>query len=92
MYEPRNGGRRCHDRAVSPASLKRAFLIALVASLSLTAAIAIATLLFAEFDDTAARILWTTALLSLASLLGVPAGVLLDQGRAQPLAWAVLAA
>lgn len=68
------------------------FLWALVASLCVTAAIAIGTLLFAEFDDTAGRILATTALLSLASLLSLPAGVLLDQRRVVPLAWTTIAA
>jgi MFS family permease len=57
-----------------------------------TAAIAIGTLLFAEFDGTARRILATTALLSLACLLSLPAGVLLDQRRAVPLAWATIGA
>jgi hypothetical protein len=71
---------------------KRLFLWALVVSLCVTAVIAIGTLLFAEFDDTAGRILATTALLSLASLLSLPAGVLLDQRRAVPLAWATIAA
>jgi hypothetical protein len=66
---------------------RRLFLWALVASLSVTAVIAIATLLFAEFDDTAGRILATTALLSLACLLSLSAGVLLDQRRAASLAW-----
>jgi hypothetical protein len=71
---------------------KRLFLWALVASLCVTAIVAIGTLLFAEFDDTAGRILATTALLSLASLLSLPAGVLLDEGRAVLLAWATIAA
>jgi hypothetical protein len=70
---------------------RRLFLLALIASLCLTAAIAIGTLLFAEFDDTAARILLTTTFLSVASLLSLPAGVLLDQGRALALAWLVIA-
>lgn len=69
---------------------RRLFLRALVASLSATAALAIGTLLFAEFDDTAGRILATTALISAASLFSLPAGVLLDQGRAITLAWAVI--
>jgi MFS family permease len=68
------------------------FLWALVVSLCVTAAVAIGTLLFAEFDDTAGRILATTALLSLASLLSLPAGVLLDQRRVVPLAWLTIAA
>lgn len=71
---------------------RRLFLQALVASLCLTAALAIGTLLFAEFDHTAGRILLTTTFLSVASLLALPAGVLLDQGRAPALAWAVIAA
>jgi hypothetical protein len=72
--------------------VRRIFLRTLVASLCLTAALAIGTLAFGEFDDTAARILLTTTFLSLASLLALPAGVLLDQGRATRLAWAVIAA
>jgi membrane protein YdbS with pleckstrin-like domain len=76
---------------VQAARLRRLFLWTLVASLCLTAAIAIGTLLFAEFDDRAGRILGTTALLALASLLAMPAGVLLDQGRARALAWGQLA-
>jgi len=71
---------------------RRVFLWALVASLSVTAVIAIGTLLFAEFDDTAGRILATTVLLSLACLLSLSAGVLLDQGRAVPLAWGTIVA
>jgi hypothetical protein len=71
---------------------RRLFLWALVASLCVTAAIAIGTLLFADFDDTAGRTLATTALLSLACLLSLPAGVLLDQQRAVWLAWGTIAA
>ena len=71
---------------------RRLFLRALVASLSATAALAIGTLLFAEFGETTWRIVLTTTFLSVASLLSLPAGVLLDQGRAPALAWAVIAA
>lgn len=71
---------------------RRLFLWTLVASLCLTAAVAVGTLLFAEFDDTAARILLTTTFLSVASLLSLPAGVLLDQKRGVPLAWTTIAA
>ena len=71
---------------------RRLVLWALVVSLCVTAVIAIATLLFAEFDDTAGRILATTALLSLACLLSLPAGVLLDQRRAVPLGWTTILA
>jgi hypothetical protein len=72
------------------APLRRLFLRAVVASLSATAALAIGTLLFARFDDTAGKILATTALISAASLLSLPAGILLDQGRAPTLSWAVI--
>jgi hypothetical protein len=75
---------------VSSSLGRRLFLRVLIASLSATAALAIGTLLFAEFDDTAGRILATTALISAASLLWLPAGVLLDRGRAITLAWAVI--
>jgi hypothetical protein len=71
---------------------RRLFLWALVASLSVTAVVAIGTLLFAEFDDTAGRILATTALLSLACLLSLSAGVLLDRRRAVRLAWGTIVA
>ena len=69
---------------------RRIFLWTLIVSLCLTAALAIGTLLFAEFDDRAGRILLTTTFLSVASLLSLPAGVLLDQGRARTLAWATI--
>jgi hypothetical protein len=74
----------------SSVDLKRLFLRALVASLSVTAGLAILTLLFAEFDGTAGRILATTAFLSLYSLLLLPAGVLYDWRQAVPLAAATV--
>jgi hypothetical protein len=69
---------------------RRLFLWTLVASLCLTGALAIGTLLFSEFGDTAARILGTTALLALGSLLSLPAGILLDRGRLVALAWGTI--
>jgi hypothetical protein len=74
----------------SSVDLKRLFLRALVASLSVTAGLAILTLLFGEVDDTAGQILATTAFLSLYSLLLIPAGVLFDRRRAVPLASATV--
>jgi drug/metabolite transporter (DMT)-like permease len=71
---------------------RRLFLLSLVASLSVTAVLSIAILLFAEFDDTAGQVIATTALLALASLLALPAGVLLEKERAEALAWAVILA
>ena len=69
---------------------KRLFFIALIASLSATAALAIVFLLVADFDETTTRILVTTLLLSLASFFALPAGVLLDQGRYRGLAWTTI--
>ena len=69
---------------------KRLFFLGLIVSLSATAGIAILTLLFGDFDETAGRILLTTALLCAFSLFALPAGALLDQGRAVWLAIAVL--
>jgi hypothetical protein len=69
---------------------RRLFLLSLVVSLCLTAALAIGTILLGEFDETGGDLVATTAFLSLASLLALPAGVLLDHGRAPLLAWAVI--
>ncbi len=70
---------------------RRLFLWALVVSLCITGVLAIGTLLFSEFGERSDKILGTTALLSLASLLALPAGVLLDRRRATILAWAIIA-
>jgi hypothetical protein len=71
---------------------RRLFLLLLVVSLCLTAALAIGTLLFGDFDENGGNLVATTAFLALASLLALPAGVLLDQGRAPLLAWTVVVA
>jgi hypothetical protein len=71
---------------------RRLFLLSLVVSLSLTAALAIGTLLFGDFDENGGNLVATTAFLALASLLALPAGVLLDHGRAPLLAWTVIVA
>ena len=84
-------GNRNRMRATELSLGKRLFFWTLIASLSLTAAIAIGILLFANFDDTTGRILMTTGLVSVTSLLALPGGVLLDQGRYRALAWADLA-
>jgi hypothetical protein len=75
---------------VQVSSGRRLFLVALVASLTATALIAIGILLFAEFDDTSGRILATTGLIGLFSLLSLPAGVLLDRGQARLLGYATI--
>jgi hypothetical protein len=67
--------------------MKRIFLRVLVASLVATGALAIGVVLFAEFDETAADILFSTALLAAFSLVSLPAAVLFDRGRAAGLAY-----
>ena len=69
---------------------RRLILRMLIASLCVTAGLAIITLLAGDFDETAGRILATTAFVSLYSLIGLPGGVLLDQGRARLLAWVLV--
>jgi hypothetical protein len=71
---------------------RRLFLLALVVSLTATALLAIGILLVAEFDDTTWRILGTTALIGLFSLLSLPAGALLDRDEARLLAYATIGA
>ena len=61
---------------------------AVVASLCATAALAIGILLFGEFGATQGRILMSTLLVGAFGLLGVPAAVLVDQGRHRRLALA----
>ena len=70
--------------------LRRVLLIATIAALSLTALIAIAALIAAEFGDTELRILATTAGFGFSTLLAMRGTVLLDQGRHQTLARAVI--
>jgi hypothetical protein len=75
---------------VELSSARRLFLIALVGSMCATAALAVAILLFSDFDETAARILGTTAAISFFSILALPASVLVDRRIALGLAWASL--
>ncbi len=70
---------------------KRLLLLAVIASLAVTAALAIGILLLGDFDDTEWRVLGTTFAISVASLLALPGAQLLDQRRAVPLAWATVA-
>jgi uncharacterized membrane protein YhaH (DUF805 family) len=62
-----------------------------IASLTATAMLAIGVLLFGDFGDTSGKIVLTTALLSAASLLGMPGAALLDARRAVWLGWLTLA-
>jgi hypothetical protein len=70
--------------------LRRILLVATIAALSLTALIAIVALIAAEFGETELRILATTAGFGFSTLLAMRGTVLLDQGRHQTLARAVI--
>jgi hypothetical protein len=69
---------------------KRLFGLVLLFALCASALLAIGILLLGEFDETQARILVTTALIGFFSLLALPGGVLLDQGRLGALAWTLI--
>jgi hypothetical protein len=69
---------------------KRLFALILMVALCASALLAIGILLLGEFDETQARILVTTALIGFFSLLALPGGVLLDQGRFAELAWTLI--
>lgn len=67
------------------------FVLGLVAvSLCVCAGLAVLFLLFGEFDGASWRILTTTVLLALYSLLGLPGALLLDRGRSSILAWSAV--
>lgn len=70
---------------------RRLLLLAVIASLAVTAALAIGILLLGDFDDNEWRVLGTTFAISVASLLALPGAQLLDQRRAAALAWATVA-
>jgi hypothetical protein len=69
---------------------KRPLLIAALASLSATAAIAIGVLLFGDFGTTEGRILGTTLAVSLYSLLTMPGSILVERRIAVSLGWATI--
>jgi hypothetical protein len=62
-----------------------------ITSLAATAALAIGVLILGDFGDTEGRVLATTLAISIVGLLGLPAAVLLEQGRASVLAGATIA-
>jgi MFS family permease len=72
-------------------SWRRYLVLAVIASLAVTAALAIGILLLGDFGDTEARVLATTFAISVMSLLALPGAQLLDQERFVPLAWATVA-
>jgi hypothetical protein len=69
----------------------RRFVLGLVAvSLCVCGGLAVLFVLFGEFDGASWRILTTTVLLGLYSLLALPGALLLDQGRSSILAWSAV--
>jgi hypothetical protein len=71
-------------------SPKRFVLGLLAVSLCVCGGLAVLFLLFGEFDGASWRILTTTVLLGLYSLLALPGAMLLDQGRGSTLAWSTV--
>lgn len=59
---------------------RRLLLLIAIASLALSAAVAILILLFGDFGETEGRILGTTFSISAASLLALPGAILLERG------------
>jgi hypothetical protein len=74
-------------------SLKRAFLYALIGSVSISALIGIGVLLFGNFGNVEVRILMTTLTVTVTSILGLACGAYFESGRGRelPLAGVVLA-
>ena len=70
---------------------RRLLVLAVIASLAVTAALAIGILLLGDFGETEGRVLATTFAISVVSLLALPGAQLIDQERALPLAWLTLA-
>lgn len=73
-------------------SLRRAFLLALVASLLASGGLGIAALLARTFGTLQAKVLLTSLTVSAASILALAAGVALEKGRVVGLARAAIAA
>jgi hypothetical protein len=69
-------------------SARRLLVLVGIASLGVSAAVAILILLFGDFGETEGRILGTTFAIAAASLLALPGAVLLERGE-QPLLGAV---
>jgi hypothetical protein len=62
-----------------------------ITSLAATAALAIGVLVLGDFGETEGRVLATTLAISVSGLLGLPAAVLLEQGRSTVLAGTTIA-
>ena len=67
-------------------TLRRVLLIGMATALSVSALLGILVVLMGDFGGDSARVLGTSALVGLFSVLALPAGVLLDQGRNRSLA------
>ncbi len=69
-------------------SLKRAFLYLLIASVAISALIAIGVLLFGDFGYFEVRVMMTTLTVTVTSILGLACGAYLEsgRGRAMPIA------
>ena len=74
----------------SGTSLKRVFFLTLITALCGTGAIGVLSLLSGDFDGANGRVIATTGLLALYSLMAMPAGILIERDSSPLVAWATL--
>jgi hypothetical protein len=80
-------------RALPETNLKRAFLLALIASIAASALVGIGVILFGNFGKPETKILLTTLTISYASILGLACGAYLEtrRGKVLPVTGIVMA-
>jgi hypothetical protein len=72
-------------------SLKRLFFVTLITALAGTGALAVLALLSGDLSEGNWRVIATSGLVALASLMAMPAGILIERALAPFVAWATLA-
>ena len=76
---------------MSDLDLKRTFLVLLIASVAISALIAIGVLLFGDFGNFEVRVMMTTLTVTVTSILGLACGAYLESGRGRLLPLAGIA-
>jgi hypothetical protein len=74
----------------STVPLKRLFFLTLITALCGTGALAVLALLSGNFEGANGRVIATTGLLALYSLMAMPAGILIERASSPLVAWATL--
>ena len=75
----------------SEISLKRLFFVTLITALAGTGALAVLALLSGDLSEGNERVIATSGLVALASLMAMPAGILIERALAPLVAWGTLA-